>query len=148
MVPQSITARQLIKKRAQAISENTPPTKRVSASIRDASRRRRARVVSGVPITHMSRYAYDVKHRKARASSRPSLLFQFAPIRDVETKPAEAVSAAEQAGLSKTTVVLPRHLPRPDFREINRDTLAAIDAELADTPIEYIQDGLETLGPE
>jgi hypothetical protein len=50
--------------------------------------------------------------------------------------------------MEKTTVQLPRHLARPDYKEISRETLAAIDSELTKAPIEYIHEGLAALGPE
>jgi len=45
-----------------------------------------------------------------------------------------------------TSVTLPRHLPRPDFKDIDKNVLAAIDPELAEAPIEYILEGLEATG--
>lgn len=125
MVLQSLNSRQLSKKRSL-------PSKRAIAS---QSRRRLAQ-----EMTHKSRYSYDIKQRHSKQPRAP-YRFQFIapPVLDVQMK---------EADIPKTTVVLPRHLPRPDFREINRDNLTAIDPELADTPIEYIQDGLEAMGPE
>ena len=54
----------------------------------------------------------------------------------------------EEAGSSsqKTPITLPRWLARPDYREVRRETLVAIDPEFADVPLEYIQDGLESTG--
>lgn len=151
MVLQAVNTRQIIKKK----SENLPPSKlgrRVSSTIREASRRRRARVVSGsqtpAQITHKSRYSYDVKHRKAKTAP-ARLRFQFtAPTLPAPLVVPEVEMQEAESLITKTTVVLPRHLPRPDFKDINPDVLAAIDPELAETPIEFIHEGLETIGPE
>ncbi|EGO01235.1 hypothetical protein SERLA73DRAFT_167356 [Serpula lacrymans var. lacrymans S7.3] len=46
------------------------------------------------------------------------------------------------------SVSLPRYLSRPDYRDISEDKLVALDAELAGTPLDYIHDGLEAIGPD
>ena len=84
-----------------------------------------------------------------KSSSSKSLRFRFEsfsiPVQDVEMKD---VQPATRPVMEKTTVQLPRHLARPDYKDISRETLAAIDPELAKAPIEYIQQGLAALGPE
>lgn len=49
---------------------------------------------------------------------------------------------------TKTPITLPRYLARPNFKEVSRENITAIDPELADVPLDYIQEGLEITGPE
>ena len=84
-----------------------------------------------------------------KPSSSKTLRFRFEsfsiPVQDVEMKDAQPTA---QPSMEKTTVQLPRHLARPEYKEISRETLAAIDPELTKAPIEYIHEGLAALGPE
>jgi len=84
-----------------------------------------------------------------KPSSAKTLRFRFAsfsiPVQDVEMKDTQSPT---QQTVEKTTVQLPRHLARPDYKEISRETLAAIDPELTKAPVEYVHEGLATLGPE
>jgi len=146
-----------IKKRSSAkSSENVPPVKlrTVSTSLKDASRRRRARVAGNFSttstfVTNKQAYAQHIKQRKMKSSSSKTLRFRFESfsmsVQDVEMKD---VQPATQPTMEKTTVQLPRHLARPEYKEISRDTLAVIDPELIKAPIEYIHEGLAALGPE
>ena len=157
MVLQPSNKNNIMKKRSSAkSSENLPPVKlrTVSSSLKDASRRRRARVAGNFTttsnfITNKQAYAQHIKQRKMKSSSSKSLRFRFEsfsiPVQDVEMKD---VQPATRPVMEKTTVQLPRHLARPDYKDISRETLAAIDPELAKAPIEYIQQGLAALGPE
>jgi hypothetical protein len=157
MVLQPSNKTNILKKRSAAkSSENVPPVKlrTVSTSLKDASRRRRARVAGNFSttsnfVTNKQAYVQHIKQRKMKPSSSKTLRFRFEsfsiPVQDVEMKD---LQPATQQVMEKTTVQLPRHLARPDYREISRDTLAAIDPELTKTPVEYIHDGLAALGPE
>ena len=158
MVLQPSNKTNVLKKRTTAVksSENAPPVKlrTVSTSLKDASRRRRARVAGNFSttshfVTNKQAYAQHIKQRKMKPSSSKTLRFRFEsfsiPTPDVEMKDAQPVT---QQIMEKTTVQLPRHLARPDFKEISRENLAAIDAELTKAPIEYIHEGLAALGPE
>jgi hypothetical protein len=166
MVLPSANSRQITKKRVlrSSNSENTPPSKlrRVSTSIREASRRRRARVTSGTNtshITHKARYTSDVKSRKAKPGFGGRMRFRVViprlptPVvaQDIEMKEAEALNVRVTDVppiMQKASVTLPRHLPRPEFKDIDKKILEAIEPEFANTPVEYIQDGLEVMGPE
>ena len=64
------------------------------------------------------------------------------PIKD--KKMHGAPPALSHSLLPSTPVVLPRRLPRPTYREINKDSL---DLGLKDVNMEYIFEGLEALGP-
>ena len=157
MVLQPSNKNNIVKKKSSAkSSENIPPVKlrTVSSSLKDASRRRRARVAGNFTttsnfVTNKQAYAQHIKQRKMKASTSKTLRFRFEsfsiPVQDIEMKD---VQPPTQPIMEKTTVQLPRHLARPDYKEVNRDTLAAIDLELAKAPIEYIQQGLAALGPE
>jgi hypothetical protein len=45
-------------------------------------------------------------------------------------------------------VTLPKYLGRPQYCEISKDALAAIDPDLANADVEFIREGLEQCGPE
>ena len=83
------------------------------------------------------------------SSSSEALRFPFEsssiPVQDVEMEDSQP---ATQPIMGKATVQLPRHLPRPDYKEIRRETLAVIDPELSRAPTESIKQVLATLGPE
>ena len=157
MVLQPSNKSNIVKKRSSAkSSENIPPVKlrTVSTSLKDASRRRRARVAGNFSttsnfVTNKQAYAQHIKQRKMKSSSSKTLRFRFEsfsiPIQDVEMKDIQQIT---QPVVEKTTVQLPRHLARPDYKEISRETLAAVDPELSKTPVEYIHAGLAALGPE
>lgn len=157
MVLQPSNKNNVVKKRSSAkSSENIPPVKlrTVSTSLKDASRRRRARVAGNFSttsnfVTNKQAYAQHIKKRKMKPASPKPLRFQFQsfsiPVQDVEMKD---IRPTTQPVMENTTVQLPRHLARPDYKEISRETLAAIDPELARAPIEYVHEGLASLGPE
>lgn len=157
MVLQPSNKNSVVKKRSSAkSSENTPPVKlrTVSSSLKDASRRRRARVAGNFSttshfVTNKQAYIRHIKRRKMKPSSPKPLRFRFQsfsiPIQDVKMKDFQPTT---QPIMEKTTVQLPRHLARPDYKEISCETLAAIDPELTKAPIEYIHEGLAALGPE
>ena len=53
----------------------------------------------------------------------------------------------EAPGSRSKATQIPRHLARPDYREVSRDNITAIDSELAGVPLDYIREGLEITGP-
>ncbi|KAL4067411.1 hypothetical protein V8B97DRAFT_1975863 [Scleroderma yunnanense] len=130
----------------RADSENTPPSARLAASkVRNgiqaaASRRRRARTTGG---PHHPRYA--VAHAKQKNTSKsPATINIDIP----RTSPADIEMADATSAISMTSVSLPRYLSRPAFRALPKEAIAAAAPELADTPLNYIRDGLECLGPD
>lgn len=157
MVLQPSNKNNVSKKRSSAkSSENVPPVKlrTVSSSLKDASRRRRARVAGNFSttsnfVTNKQAYVHHIKQRKMKPSAPKTLRFRFEsfsiPVQDVEMKD---IQPTTQPTMEKTTVQLPRHLARPDYKDISRETLAALDPELTKAPIEYIHQGLAALGPE
>jgi hypothetical protein len=155
MVLQPSNKNNVMKKRSSAkSSENIPPVKlrTVSSSLKDASRRRRARVAGNFTttsnfVTNKQAYAQHLKQRKMKTTSNLRLRFKSfsLPLQDVEMKDVQPVT---QPIMEKTTVQLPRHLARPDYKEVSRGALAAVDPGLSKAPIEYIQQGLAALGPE
>ncbi|KIM60580.1 hypothetical protein SCLCIDRAFT_26460 [Scleroderma citrinum Foug A] len=50
--------------------------------------------------------------------------------------------------INMTPVSLPRYLARPAFRPLPTESIATAALELADTPLNYIRDGLQCLGPD
>jgi hypothetical protein len=114
--------------------------------MRGIPRRRRARIVSR--NSHITRKAR--KHRKSKMASGHRLRFEFTSPHLVP--PGQDLNLASfpihvSTTTEKTTVTLPLHLPRPEFKDINPDVLAAVDPDFPKTPIQYIYDGLEALGP-
>lgn len=134
-------------------SENVHPSsyrrsssKRYSSfrnSTQSPSRRRRARTTgNNNPRSPAHRSARRTNTRASTAAVR------FDIAREVTDAEANDTEMREEAGSSsqKTPITLPRWLARPDYREVRRETLVAIDPEFADVPLEYIQDGLESTG--
>lgn len=64
---------------------------------------------------------------------------------DVEMRDVDAAGPSPSA--QKPPVMLPRYLGRPKYKEISKDVLAAVDPNLANVPLDYIQEGLEITGP-
>ena len=50
--------------------------------------------------------------------------------------------------ITMTSMSLPRYLARPAFRPLPKEAIAVAAPELADTPLNYIHDGLQCLRPE
>lgn len=132
-------------------AENVHPrsSKRRSSlriSIQSASRRRRARTAG--PTNHSPRYVAEQAMRRSMTRS-PTAGVRFDVAReanDVDMRDIEA--AAGPTSMQKgTPITLPRYLARPDFREIKKETITAIDCEFSDIPLQYIQEGLESTGP-
>lgn len=68
-------------------------------------------------------------------------------MKDAEPEAAVAGSSTTQLSKPSTPILLPRYLARPEYREISRDSLVAIDPELAQVPMRYIQEAMESTGP-
>lgn len=134
-------------------AENTPPPLKPAASeearlpkaIREASRRRRAHANG----TRTSRYAAEQAMRRSKTRSPPQPFRIELPKTpspaneqaDVEMRDAEPVQRTRE------TVALPRYLERPEYKEIPPHNIVDIELGLAETPIDYIRDGLEVEGP-
>lgn len=133
-------------------AENTPPSASKNQKLRSgaaggsvqlhaaaAARRRRART-NGLPGS--PRYKVEqAKFRRSAATATSSSVRFDIPTPDVEMQDAQPRS-------STTSVQLPRSLVRPEYKEVSRDKIAAVDPELADTPADYIREALEDLGPQ
>lgn len=137
-------------KRFVSNSENTPPSakadgSRLHATLHDAARRRRART-NGAPRASK----YTVEQAKRRSQTKPAAPLKFkvaapAPVvHDVEMKDAAPMASSSTIA----DVTLPKHLGRPQFCEVSRDALIAVDPELADADLTFIREELEKLGPE
>ena len=130
----------------RADSENTPPSARLATSkVRNgiqaaASHRRRAHATGGA---HHPWYA--VAHSKQKSSSRSPASINIDMPR---TSPTGIEMSDATNAITMTSVSLPRYLARPAFRPLPKEAIAAAAPELADTPLNYIHDGLQCLGPE
>ncbi|KAG6329585.1 hypothetical protein ID866_9504 [Astraeus odoratus] len=139
------TTSQKLSRRAN--SENTPPSASVTGSkskVRNgiqaaASRRRRARATGGP--SH-PRYAVAQAKHKSTSRSPASINVEMPRASPSDVEMADATSA-----INMTSVSLPRYLSRPPFRAVPKEAIAAVTPELASTPLKYIHDGLECLGP-
>jgi hypothetical protein len=130
-------------------AENHPPVKstsakasilRVSTSLSAAARRRRARTAG---IIQTPRHAVERAKRRSVAKSKSvsppsSIRFNVPPVSgDVEMK--DVVRTA--------SFTLPRELARPALRDVPREAVEAIQPDLKDTPMDFIRDTLEDIGP-
>lgn len=151
MVLQSNYARRA--SNAENVPNRTFSSKRPSSlrsNIQSASRRRKARTTG-----HNSPRSVAEQQVNGRSmTSSPTAAVRFDITReanDVEmndTEMADAEPAAgSNSGQKRTPINLPRHLARPDYKEIKRETIIAIDPEFADVPLQYILEGLEATGP-
>ncbi|KAH7928830.1 hypothetical protein BV22DRAFT_1058048 [Leucogyrophana mollusca] len=128
-----------------ADSENTPPirlpttTTKVRNGIQAASRRRRARVSGSYP-----QYAVKLAKKQQQRTKTKAVSKYPPPSVDVEMHDVSASGSVQTK-----SVLLPRYLSRPEFREVSRETLRAVDPELTDsnTHPDYIREGLEHFGP-
>lgn len=133
----------------RADSENTPPSDRLAnpkAKVRKgiqaaAASRRRARALNS---PNHPRYAVALAKQKSASKSPPASFEVEVP----HTPPADVEMADATPAITMTSVSLPRYLSRPTFREVPKQNIAAVAPELADTPLTYIRDGLECLGPD
>ena len=168
---QPLGKRFLIRKSSNA--ENLPPpvsSKKADAlvSAREASRRRRARVVSGSLPLKVKKVVHNSQRRASKAAHLSSKPFKpVAALASIRCSPAPSVpehvvevSAAsepatvptpKQAEVKPDTLNLPRFLRRPppavwpvDFDRANID---ACNYELEGVDFDYILQGLEVAGP-
>ncbi|TFK29475.1 hypothetical protein FA15DRAFT_345853 [Coprinopsis marcescibilis] len=140
----------------RADTENLPPatplkpgSRQLNTLLHDANRRRRGRT-TGVPRSNPKFLAEQAKRKLtaqkgSKASNSPSSMKFVIPVPqsgDVEMRDASPTS-------SKKTIpiTLPKELARPQFKEVAREAIAAVDPELADTDPEYIREKLEEFGP-
>lgn len=120
-------------------------------SIQNASKRR-ARATGSVALGNPRYAAAQAKRRSLTKKSAAAVKISLhaSGSKDVEMKDAEVAPVASGSGASSTAaapITLPKYLARPDYKEISRATIAALDPELKDVPLQYIQEGLETTGP-
>ncbi|KAF9011957.1 hypothetical protein BDQ17DRAFT_1504115 [Cyathus striatus] len=125
-------------------------------SITDATRRRRART-SG---SRNPKYVVEqAKRRSITKSPANSINFRIrtsanlsSPTRDVEMQDAEPLASTSSDNDSSRTMKLvdlkvARELSRPEFREVASEALAAVRADLAKTPPEFVRDSIQEFGP-
>lgn len=132
----------------RADAENTPPSSRIAnpkakvrKGIQAAASRRRARAINS---SSHPRYAVSLAKQKSTSKSPPASFEVEVP----RTPPADVDMADATPAISMTSVSLPRYLSRPTSRDVPKQNIAAVAPELADTPLTYIRDGLECLGPD
>ena len=82
---------------------------------------------------------YAVANSKQKSSSRSPAS---------RTSPADIEMSDASNTINMTYVSLPRYLTRPAFRPLPTEAISAAAPELGDTPLNYIRDGLQCLGPE
>jgi len=90
-----------------------------------------------------SRRVAEQRKRRSLTKSPPVQIQYQLPSADKEKKDVEMKDAPRPT----ITVVLPRRLEHPRHRPISMANVAAIEPELAELPIDYIQDKLAELGP-
>ena len=153
---------QLNHARRASNAENVHPSPRFSSkrssnlrsSIQNISKRRRARTI-GTPAKN-PRYAVEQAKKNLKkknnnmtgnstAAAEPEVSVPAAST-NVEARDIK-VSDMEAPGSGSKATQIPRHLARPDYREVSRDIITAIDSELAGVPLDYIREGLEITGP-
>ena len=152
---------QLNHARRASNAENVHPSPRFSSkrssnlrsSIQNISKRRGARTI-GTPAKN-PRYVVEqakknLKKKKnmtesSAAAAEPEVSVPAAST-NVEARDIEVSDMEASSSVSKATQI-PRHLARPDYREVSRDIITAIDSELAGVPLDYIREGLEITGP-
>ena len=92
---------------------------------------------------HHPRYAVARSKQKSSSRSPASININMprTSLADIEMSDATNV-------INVTSVSLPRYLARSAFRPLPTEAISAAAPELADTPLNYIHDGLQCLGPE
>ncbi|KAI0792495.1 hypothetical protein C8Q75DRAFT_804868 [Abortiporus biennis] len=123
--------------------ENAPPhivsksggrTSAMKNTIREASRRRRARVTSG---------SFQRPVDKPRKRSKVPVNVMLLP-----TPPATPAAAIpEEPSRFPTTKSFPRYLARPQYKAVSSERIGALAPELAETPVQYVQDSFGVVGP-
>ena len=159
--------------RKSSNAENLPPSfsnkkAEVLASAREASRRRRARVVSGSVPLKVKKVVLNAQRRASKAQRAGKLAQAAAPCTPMSfavprPQPLEAVCEAikstpgvaevcaqEKTPLTSDLLHFPRFLRRPPPQvwpaPIRREYIDACDPLLANVPLEYIREGLEVTG--
>lgn len=152
---------QLNHARRASNAENVHPSPRFSSkrssnlrsSIQNISKRRRARTI-GTPAKNpwyvVEQAKKNLKKKKnmtgnSTAAAEPEVSVPAAST-NVEARDIKVLDMEAPGSGSKATQI-PRHLARPDYREVSRDNITAIDSELASVPLDYIREGLEITGP-
>ncbi|EFI27515.1 Clp1 [Coprinopsis cinerea okayama7 len=138
----------------RADAENMPPApavkgvaaNRLRSSLHDASRRRRGRATN--TPRNSKQLVEQAKRRdvmKPKSTSTGSLKFT------ITSPPSTDVQMSDAAPSTSTPLTIPISLPkelaRPQFKEVPREALMAVNPELADTDPEYIRQVLESHGP-
>ncbi|KDR77260.1 hypothetical protein GALMADRAFT_225370 [Galerina marginata CBS 339.88] len=136
-------------------NENHPPARtlnskalvsRIQSSLHDTSHRRRSRI-SG--MTRTPKYAVEQAKRRNTNKAKTSLRFNVTTVptlADVEMADGSSTSSVPRP--RAFPISLPKELGRPDFKEINREIIDAVDPTLAETDLDYLRENLEVLGPE
>ncbi|KAG2007211.1 hypothetical protein CC2G_014924 [Coprinopsis cinerea AmutBmut pab1-1] len=139
----------------RADAENMPPApavkgvaaNRLRSSLHDASRRRRGRATN--TPRNSKQLVEQAKRRdvmKPKSTSTGSLKFT------ITSPPSTDVQMSDAAPSTSTPLTIPISLPkelaRPQFKEVPREALMAVNPELADTDPEYIRQVLESHGPQ
>ncbi|KAI0772961.1 hypothetical protein BD413DRAFT_37994 [Trametes elegans] len=146
--------------RKSSNTENMPPVARTAGhvkkadalvSAREASRRRRARVVSGQAV--LRKVVENVHRRVSKPHSRPVLSVKCEPAMDTlppVTEAQEATAAdANAAQASKGPILqFPRWLARPQNfpQPFNRANIDVCSEEIREVPHNYILRGLDVQG--
>lgn len=152
---------QLNHARRASNAENVHPSPRFSSkrssnlrsSIQNISKRRRARTIGTLaknPRYVVEQAEKNLKKKKnmtgsSTAAAEPEVSVPAAST-NVEARDIK-VSDMEAPGSGSKATQIPRHLARPDYREVSRDIITTIDSELAGVPLDYIREGLEITGP-
>ena len=112
----------------------------------DASHRRRSKI-SG--MTRTTKYAIEQAKRRndmAKKAAKSPMVFKVTRAPAVNDVVMGDSSSSPQAKV--TQLHLPKELGRPEYKEIDKEVIGAIDATAADTDIEYIREGLESISTE
>ena len=128
----SVSAKAFSHKVARVVSQNV---------FRDASARRRNRVLSGIKA---SKPEHSLKRHHIINTSVRLITPPASPVRVLQPV-AEAPCETSQGPRKRS---MPVTLPRQSARPIDSSKLAAIDPEVADVPVPYIRDGLALFGPQ
>ncbi|PFH53471.1 hypothetical protein AMATHDRAFT_54553 [Amanita thiersii Skay4041] len=145
-----------------AKNENVPPTppsklsiSRLRSCLQDATRKRHARD----PEAQRSR-KYAIEQAKRRSTKTagtlrlPVKLTSSRPlptIQDVEMKDADPVLSSPGSASPNIVkflpILLPKELARPEYCEVSKDAIRAVEPDLTDVHPDYIREQLVTFGP-
>lgn len=141
--------------------ENVNPSTRMNGkrpatilanNIQNASKRRRARaagVVPGNPQYAAAQAKRRSMTKKSASAVSVKISLRAAASKDVKISEAETGPSVSPstAGPAVTPITLPKYLIRPDYKEVSLANIVALDPDLKDVPLRYIQEGLEITGP-